>query len=87
MKGTCAGVVKTELDLTIIEMKIGQGSFALVRRSVHKKTGHVIALKTYEKKNLLNKIQSNALHKEIFILAKLNHPNIVRLYEVINDRN
>lgn len=35
-----------------IGLKIGQGAFALVRRVVHKKSGHVVALKTYEKKNI-----------------------------------
>ena len=35
-----------------IGLKIGQGAFAMVRRAVHKETKAVIALKTYEKKNL-----------------------------------
>ena len=37
-----------------IGLKIGQGAFAVVKRSVHKGTGHTIALKTYDKKNLTN---------------------------------
>ena len=67
-------------------MQIGQGAFAVVKRSTHKKTGHIIALKTYEKKNLVNESASQALHREIYILAMLNHPNIMRLYEVIDMR-
>lgn len=35
-----------------IGLKIGQGAFAQVRRAVHQKTKAVIALKTYDKKNL-----------------------------------
>jgi hypothetical protein len=35
-----------------IGLKIGQGAFAIVRRVTHKETKAVLALKTYEKKNL-----------------------------------
>ena len=58
----------------------------MVKRSVHKKTGHAIALKTYEKKNLTHESASLALHREIYVLATLKHPNIMRLYEVIDMR-
>jgi len=35
-----------------IGLKIGQGAFAIVRRAVHKDTKALVAIKTYEKKNL-----------------------------------
>ena len=69
-----------------IGLQIGQGSFAVVKRSIHKSSGHVIALKIYEKKNLSEESAKMALHREIYILATLNHPNIMRLYEVIDSR-
>ena len=53
---------------------------------MHKKTGHHVALKIYEKKNLKEKESSNALHREIFILAMIDHENIVSLHEVIDSR-
>jgi len=43
-----------------------------------------VAIKTYEKKNLINKSASSAVHNEINTLADLNHPNIMRLFEVID---
>jgi len=46
----------------------------------------VIALKIYEKKNLQQESASLALHREIYVLANLRHPNIMRLYEVIDSR-
>jgi len=58
----------------------------VVKRSVHKKTGHTIALKTYDKKNLVHESASLALHREIYVLATLNHKNIMRLYEVVDSR-
>ena len=36
-----------------IGLQIGQGAFAIVRRAIHKESQAVIALKTYEKKNLI----------------------------------
>ena len=58
----------------------------MVKRVTHKKTGHVVALKIYEKKNLQNETASLALHREIYVLASIYHPNIMRLYEVIDSR-
>lgn len=45
-----------ELNDFQVGLKIGQGAFAVVKRSIHKKTGHVVALKTYEKKNLTSQV-------------------------------
>ena len=58
-------------------LKIGQGSFAVVKRCVHKASGHVLALKTYDKKTLNNQVATTNLHREIFVLATLKHPNIM----------
>ena len=58
----------------------------MVKRSTHKETGHVLALKTYEKKNLQREEASTSLHREIYMLANLRHENIMRLYEVIDTR-
>jgi len=57
-----------------------------VKRCVHKASGNVVALKIYEKKNLTDENASLSLHREIYVLANLNHPNIMRLYEVIDSR-
>jgi MAP/microtubule affinity-regulating kinase len=45
-----------------------------------------VALKVYEKKNLKEEEMSTALRREIYILAALEHKNIVSIYEVINSR-
>ena len=38
-----------------VGLEIGKGAFAGVYRSVHKKTGFTVALKTYEKSKLVHK--------------------------------
>lgn len=41
-------------DFTI-GLQIGQGAFAIVRKAIHKDSQALLALKTYDKKNLTNK--------------------------------
>jgi len=43
-----------------------------------------VAIKIYEKFKLLDSQVKANLIKEIKVLGKLNHPNIVRLYESID---
>lgn len=69
-----------------VGLKIGQGAFAQVRRAVHKESKAVIALKTYEKKNLKLDEAQQAVHNEITTLSQMNHPNIMHLHEVIDQR-
>lgn len=69
-----------------LQLKIGEGAFACVSRAVHKKTGHVIALKIYEKKNLRDVLMATSLKREIKALEFLSHKNIMSLHEVIENR-
>lgn len=68
----------------VIGLQLGQGAFATVYKSTHKQTGYEVALKTYEKKLLTHRSQLMAIHREIYILAGLQHPNIMKLFEVLD---
>ena len=64
---------------------LGQGSFGLVQSCMHKATGQKRAVKRLIKE----KMSPNArirLDYEIDILKNLDHPNILRLYEVFEDK-
>ena len=62
---------------------LGDGSFGSVRRVLHKKTGVVRACKMIDK----SKISSpERLDQEIEILTKLDHPNVLKLYEYFEDK-
>ncbi|KAK7258408.1 hypothetical protein RIF29_23983 [Crotalaria pallida] len=71
----------------ILGQRIGSGSFAVVYRSRHRKTGLEYAVKEIDKKQLSPKVKDSLL-KEISILSTIHHPNIIRLFEAIqtNDR-
>ena len=62
---------------------IGKGAYAVVKVCKNKITQEKFAMKIYEKKNLKDHIIKKCITKEIEILKKLNHPNIVKLYDVI----
>lgn len=64
-----------------VKEKLGEGGFAVVKKVIRKDTNQAFALKTIDKAKLKPK-QLATLTREINIMEKLNHPNIVRLYEV-----
>jgi len=61
--------------------KIGEGSFGMVRRATHKVTKAVRAIKTINKK----KVSREELDGEIELMSELDHPHILKLYEVVED--
>ncbi|KAF7260023.1 hypothetical protein EG68_02752 [Paragonimus skrjabini miyazakii] len=61
---------------------LGRGNFAQVKLAVHMTTGREVAIKMIDK-TTLNENCRIKLSREIRVLKSLIHPNIVRLYEVI----
>ena len=65
-----------------LEKILGKGNFATVILGKHRLTGSMVAVKVVDKKDLdpanLDKIQ-----REILILRKLSHKNIIQLYQVM----
>jgi calcium-dependent protein kinase len=63
---------------------LGQGAFGKVKKCVNLKTKIVHAVKIMEKSKM-DKGEKVRLSYEIDILKNLDHPNIVKLYEVFED--
>lgn len=61
---------------------IGKGNFARVMLARHLPTGSEVAIKIIDKTQL-NANSLEKLFREVSIMKILNHPNIVKLYEVI----
>ena len=66
----------------IIKEKLGEGAFGSVRLGVNRQTGEKVAIKILEK-NKLKFEDKCRIEREIKILKKLRHPNIVHLYSII----
>ncbi|XP_022068106.1 MAP/microtubule affinity-regulating kinase 3 isoform X1 [Acanthochromis polyacanthus] len=61
---------------------IGKGNFAKVKLARHILTGREVAIKIIDKTQL-NPTSLQKLFREVKIMKILNHPNIVKLFEVI----
>ncbi|KAJ4910879.1 CBL-interacting serine/threonine-protein kinase 26 [Raphanus sativus] len=63
---------------------IGQGTFAKVRYAKNTETGESVALKILDKQKLLkNNKMAGQIKREISTMKLINHPNVVRVYEVL----
>jgi len=61
--------------------EIGRGAFSVVKRAKQKRTGNGYAIKFIEKK-YVDKTDLVLLGREIDIMKKVNHPNVLKLQEV-----
>ena len=66
-------------------VKIGSGSHSFVRVAIHKVTETKRAIKSIEKSKLIENRGRDQFINEINILKIMDHPNIIKLYEVYED--
>jgi calcium-dependent protein kinase len=64
---------------------LGQGSFGMVQQCIHKASGQKRAVKRLSKEKMSAHAKIR-LEYEIDTLKNLDHPNILRLYEVFEDK-
>jgi calcium/calmodulin-dependent protein kinase I len=64
---------------------LGSGAFSKVKRATHKKTGEKLAVKIIEKK-LVDEEDLIILSREIEIMKRLDHPNVLKLKEVFENK-
>lgn len=76
-------VPKERTKKYIILRSLGKGSFGRVKKAQHVISGEKIAVKILEKSKLKNREDMQRVKREIDILKKVNHPNIIQLFEVI----
>ena len=66
-----------------IGSQLGSGAYAIVKSSVHKTTGQTVAIKIYEKYKLASSQRKSCVNREVRVLKNINHPHIVKFYDVI----
>lgn len=72
-------------DYFFFGKKLGEGASAIVRPARKLSTGKVYAIKTYNKLKLADK-EKNIVSREAKILKKIDHENIIKLYEMHENR-
>jgi len=73
-------------DCYELKEEIGRGGFSVVHLCVNKDTGFKFAAKIIDTKKLSEKV-FKSIEKEVRICRKLQHPNIVRLHDSIQEEN
>ncbi|XP_020553479.1 serine/threonine-protein kinase ATG1c isoform X2 [Sesamum indicum] len=68
----------------MVGKQIGAGSFSTVWHARHRVHGTEVAIKEIVTARLSPKLQES-LKSEIFILKRINHPNIIRLHDMIEE--
>ena len=68
-------------DLTLIK-SVGKGSFGEVFLASRKGTDQMYAVKKVSKSLVLQEKVKKYFNNEIYILKQVNHPNIIKLYEI-----
>ena len=63
---------------------IGEGTFGKVVKGIHKLTGLPVAIKILEKERIVDLADVERVKREIHILTRVRHPNVIRLFEVID---
>lgn len=62
---------------------LGEGEFGKVKLGLHNRWGEEVAVKLIRRGNVDGTVRMSKVEREIQVLKTLKHPNIVRLYDVI----
>ena len=71
----------------MLSKTIGEGTFGKVKLAVHLPTGERVAVKILEKSRIKEQADVRRVNREIKILKKNKHENIIQLYEVLDTQN
>ena len=69
-----------------LSRELGSGAFSVVKLGINKKSGAQTAVKIVSKAKLTEE-DLESLYVEIDILGKLDHPNIIKLFETFDEGN
>jgi len=69
-----------------ILFQLGQGAFSIVKEGSSRTTGESYAIKIVTKAKLTDE-DERALQDEISILKEMEHPNIIRLFDVFEEKD
>ncbi len=70
---------------SLSDSNIGVGGFGRVYKVKHRKTGKIFAIKVVNKAKILENELGGQMKLEVEIMYKLDHPNIIKLYDHYED--
>ena len=70
-----------------IKETIGKGTFSRVKLGINKSTGEKVAIKILEKRKIKSKTDIIRVERELNILRKINHINLVKIVQTKEDQN
>lgn len=68
-----------------IKKDLGEGTFGKVKLAEHKHSKELVAVKILEKDKIVDEGDRERVTREIQILKLIRHPNIIQLYEIVED--
>ncbi len=66
-----------------LQQTIGSGTFGKVKRGIHIPTAKPVAVKILNKHKIVNQKDAIRIKREISILKRVDHPNIIKLLQLI----
>ncbi|KAL5284900.1 NUAK1 family protein [Megaselia abdita] len=67
--------------------KLGQGTYGKVQLAINKETGQEVAIKTIKKCKIESDGDLIRIRREVQIMSSVQHPNIIHIYEVFENRD
>ena len=78
--------IKNVKERYIFSRIIGEGNFAHVRVAMHKAANMMVAVKIISKDRVDNdEVAHKMMQNELAVLEDVDHPNIMRVYELLHD--
>ena len=75
---------RLRIDHYILDKTLGAGGFGKVKLAIHEFTGSKVAIKIINKKLIKSQKISSKIQREIRLMKYFNHPNIIKLYQVLD---
>lgn len=72
------------IDHYVLDKTLGSGGFGKVKLAIHEYTGSKVAIKIINKKLIKSQKISSKIQREIRLMKYFNHPNIIKLYQVLD---
>jgi len=87
MDNSYNSINKTIADIHYkIVRKLGEGMFNAVKLATHSLTGEQVAIKILEKTKISSIEDKERINREISIMKKLRHFNVVKLYQIVETK-